>query len=295
MANDRADFAPEVRDGAWWATDSRDPVKAVLIKQGKMDRPDLSEVEAVQMGHVMQPVIGRLFSTKTGIEIRDMDDFAVHSKEDWLRSHTDFITTDGKALIEAKNYNAGVKNKFDMDTNAVPAEDYIQCLHEATVFNVDTVYLAVLLGGQEFRHFKFTFSDDEKQQFVQRMAQFWAYVKTNVNPPGESVKQLKAMYPTHTEETLMATKHLEEAIGNLKLIKKKISELSALEDKYETDIRNAMQQKGSIVNFAGETLITWRQAKSSMKFSEKLFQQAMPDIYSRFVVETPGSRRFLVK
>jgi len=45
----------------------------------------------------------------------------------------------------------------------------------------------------------------------------------------------------------------------------------------------------------GQTLVSWKSSKSSKKFSASLFQSAMPDIYEQFVVEQPGSRRFLVK
>jgi hypothetical protein len=32
-----------------------------------------------------------------------------------------------------------------------------------------------------------------------------------------------------------------------------------------------------------------------MRFSTDLFKSAMPDIYEKFVVESSGSRRFLIK
>ena len=60
MANDRNDFLPEVRNSAWWSGDSRMAANgrgndAVLEKLGVKERPDLSEIEAVQMGHVCSP------------------------------------------------------------------------------------------------------------------------------------------------------------------------------------------------------------------------------------------------
>ena len=64
-----SDFSPETRNSAWWSGDSRLAAQgraneAILQKQGKMERPDLSNVEAVQMGHVMEPVIGKLAQQK---------------------------------------------------------------------------------------------------------------------------------------------------------------------------------------------------------------------------------------
>ena len=41
--------------------------------------------------------------------------------------------------------------------------------------------------------------------------------------------------------------------------------------------------------------VTWRNSKPSKKFASDLFQQAMPDVYQKFVIEMQGSRRFLLK
>ena len=86
MSNNRDDFLPEVRNKGWWATDSRmavsgKAVEIILQKQGKMPVPDLSDIEAVQMGHVMQPVIGQLVTSRLGLEIKDADYALTHDKE----------------------------------------------------------------------------------------------------------------------------------------------------------------------------------------------------------------------
>ena len=152
-----SDFSPETRNSAWWSGDSRLAAQgraneAILTKQGKMERPDLSNVEAVQMGHVMEPVIGKLAQDKLKVELTKIEDALTHPKEAWLRSHFDFAGTEnGKTiLVEAKNYNAATRSKFDADTGLMPAADMAQLVHEATVFGCETVYLAVLFGGQEF-------------------------------------------------------------------------------------------------------------------------------------------------
>jgi predicted phage-related endonuclease len=149
-----SDFSPAVRDSAWWSGDSRLAAQgraneAILIKQGKMDRPDLSNVEAVQMGHVMEPVIGRLAQERLGIELTKIEEAMAHPKESWLKSHFDFAgVQDGKKiLVEAKNYRASSYQDFDAESGIVPAADLAQCVHEATVFDCETVYLAVLFGG----------------------------------------------------------------------------------------------------------------------------------------------------
>jgi len=300
MANDRQDFAPEVRNSAWWSGDSRKAangraVDAILEKQGKKQIPDLSGVEAVQMGHVMQPVIGRLFQDKHKMELKDADYSLTHPKHDWFRSHFDFISADGTVLVEAKNYNAGVRNKFDADTNRIPDPDYAQLVHECACHGIDRIFLAVLFGGQEFVTFEFNISQAEQDDLIQRMAKLWAFCKTDTLPPAETIEQTKLMYPQSSEDALIANQQLEQLVDTLRKYKAQSKMLDDEIEKMEVMVRNAMGEKGSIMSFTGETLVTWRTSKPSMRFNTDLFKQAMPDIYQQFVVEQPGSRRFLVK
>ena len=300
MANAQSDFAPEVRNSAWWSGDSRmaangRAVDAILTKQGKREIPDLSDNEAVQMGHVMQPIIGRLFQDRHKMELKEADYALTHPTESWFRSHFDFISADGRVLVEAKNYNAGVRNKFDADTNRIPDADYAQLVHECACHGIDRIFLAVLFGGQEFVTFEFNISQAERDELVQKMAKLWAFCKTDTLPPAESIEQTKLIYPTSTEDALVATQQIEIAVAQLKQYKASIKALEDQAEAVEVAIRNAMGERGSITTYSGETLVTWRASKPSKRFSTDLFKQAMPDIYEKFIVEQPGSRRFLVK
>jgi hypothetical protein len=78
-------------------------------------------------------------------------------------------------------------------------------------------------------------------------------------------------------------------------LKDKAKELDAHIDESELAIRNAMGESSVLCNMGGEILATWKTAKSSKRFNADMFRQAMPDIYDSFVMESPGSRRFLVK
>ena len=298
--NDRNDFEPAIRNSAWWSGDSRqvmngNAVNTVLIKQGKLPPPDLSDIEAVQMGHIMQPVLGKLAQDKLKMELKDADYALSHSRESWLRSHFDFISADGKTLVEVKNYNAMVRNKFDEDSNRVPQADYIQCLHEATVHNVDRVVLAVLFGGQEFVTFDFTFTDEQKLDFIKQMSIYWAHVVSGTVPLAKSVDDTKLAFPFSVEGIVIANQAIETRVSDLKQLKAKIKELETIGEDWETEIRNALGDRSELRTFDGNTLVTWKSSKSSMRFSADLFKTSMPDIYQRFVVEQVGSRRFLIK
>ena len=297
-----SDFSPETRNSAWWSGDSRLAAQgraneAILQKQGKMERPDLSQVEAVQMGHVMEPVIGKLAQQKLQVELHKIEDALTHPKEAWLRSHFDFAGTEnGKTiLVEAKNYNSATRSKFDADTGLMPVADMAQLVHEATVFGCETVYLAVLFGGQEFVLIRQDISEAMKEAHIKEMAVLWAHVVSGTALPPESVDQARALYPVSSEATKLASASVEQAVLMLAAIKREIKALEDREDQYQTLVQGYMENKSTLASIDGNVLATWKSAKSSMKFDAKLFESAMPDIYRQFVREMPGSRRFLIK
>ena len=298
--NDQADFAPEIRRSAIWSGDSRKVangkmVDVILEKQGKKELADLSGVEAVQMGHVMQPIIGKLAQNKLKIELKDADYALTHPTQSLFKSHFDFVSSDGGVLVEAKNYNASVRSKFDPDTNRIPDADYAQLVHEAACHNVNRIILAVLFGGQEFHTFEFFISDQEKDDLIKKMAEVWGYCQSGNLPPAQTIEQTKIMFPESVEGVITATQQVEMAVTYLKDIKNQIKHLEVAEQDVELKIRNLMEDRQEIRAVDGTTLVTWKSSKGSKRFSSTLFQQAMPDIYEQFVVDQPGARRFLVK
>ena len=297
-----SDFSNETRNSAWWSGDSRLAAQgraneAILTKQGKMERPDLSQVEAVQMGHVMEPVIGKLAQSKLQVELHKIEEALTHPKEAWLRSHFDFAGTEnGKTiLVEAKNYNAGTRSKFDAEAGLLPPADMAQLVHEATVFGCEKIYLAVLFGGQEFVLIPQVITEDMKLKHIQEMAVLWAHVQAGTALPPETVDQAKALYPVSMESTRLASASVEEAVRYLTAIKREIKALEEREDQFQTLVQGYMEDKATLASIDGNVLATWKSAKASVKFDSKLFQEAMPDIYKQFMREMPGSRRFLLK
>ena len=298
-----SDFDHSVRKQAWWSGDTRKAAngkanEVILQKLDMMEVPDLSGIEAVQMGHVMEPVIGRLAEERLGVQLTKIEEFRTHPKESWLRSHFDFAgVQDGQTiLVECKNYNAAVRSKFDAEAGIVPPADMAQLVHEAAVFGVQKIYLAVLFGGQEFFLAPFHIADSQKEDLIKQMAKFWAAVQTRTPLPPESSEEAKLMFPTAVPDTtVLADSTLEELATQLFRVNHERKQLETAEDKLKAKIQERMGNKAALVDIAGNVLATWKNDKASMKFDQKLFQQSMPDIYKQFVREVPGPRKFLIK
>ena len=297
-----SDFSPETRNSAIWSGDSRKVAngkanEVILTKLGKLEIPDLSGIEAVQMGHVMEPVIGRLAQAQLGVELTKVEEALTHAKHPWFKSHFDFVgKQDGKTiLVECKNYNAGVRNKFDV-AGICPPADMAQLVHEAAVFGCDMVFLAILFGGQEFVLIPFNISEEQKEELVKQMATVWGHVQAGTTLPPEDLEQVKLLYPTEALGSVKtASASVEQACLALAQVKGQIKALEAQEEQLQTLVEGYMGESSVLSTIEGQVLATWKNAKASSKFDAKLFQSAMPDIYKQFIREMPGSRRFLIK
>jgi hypothetical protein len=150
-----SDFSPEVRNQALWSGDARRFVEGkggevYAEKIGAKPFDDLSNVEPVQMGLVMQEPIMREFARRNQIAFKDADYALYHPKEKWMASHFDYISEDGKTLYEVKNLGAHQRKKYgDTGSSDVDIGYRVQCLHEATVHQIEAVVLVVCFGGQE--------------------------------------------------------------------------------------------------------------------------------------------------
>jgi predicted phage-related endonuclease len=295
-------FAPEERQNAWWATDSRRAVTGQLLdvlleKRGEKERADLSGIEAVQMGIFLESAIGRLWEEQTGISVRDLDIAGTHSTEPWLRAHGDFWTGD-KGLLEIKNFGDHQFKKYpDMDDHwsKLPEQDIVQCIHEATVFDVDHIYFAVLFGGQRFRWWRIDVTPEMKAAFIQRAAGWWAMHKTGQLPSPETVEQAQNVYRKDDGSQIVADKLAEEYVQALDHIKKSIKTWEEKEELAKAWLMSYMGDKAELVNVAGDILVTWKTAKPSKRFNAKRFEQENPKLFEQYKDETAGSRRFLVK
>jgi predicted phage-related endonuclease len=272
-----SDFDHSFRKQAWWSGDTRRAVngkanEVILQKLDMMEVEDLSDNEAVQMGHVMEPVIGRLAEQKLGVQLTKVEEFRTHPKESWLRSHFDFAgVQDGQTiLVECKNYNAAVRNKFD-ESGIMPAADAAQLVHEAAVLGIRKIYLAVLFGGQEFVLIPKLVEDAEKDELIQKMAVLWGHVQTGTQADPQSTDELKAMFPVSEAMTRVANKAIEGWCDELSYIKGELKRLEAQEETIKTHIQKYMGTHDSLSTFDGKVLATWKSAKPSIKFNAELF------------------------
>jgi hypothetical protein len=127
------------------------------------------------------------------------------------------------------------------------------------------------------------------------MAEFWGRIQARSFDPETMGDAAKLVYRQDNGSNLVATQNLEQACERLKLIKDQIKVLEEQEGQLQSAIQGYMMESSQLVSVDGNVLANWKASKSRKAFSADLFKNAMPEIYDKFIIEQPGSRRFLLK
>jgi predicted phage-related endonuclease len=267
-----------------------------MLKTGQKEPEDLSDNEAVQMGTLLQETIMRAASGRWGLEFKDADYALRHPKHDWMASHFDYISGDGRTLYEIKNLGVHQRKHYgDNGTEQVSDRYRAQCMHELIVHQVENIELIVLFGGQELCRFPQTVTELEQEAHIRAMAEFWAQCQTRSFNAQTMADVVKDVYKVDDGSSIVANASIEQACLQLQQIKAKLKEYEEAEDGLKEFIQSWMKEKATVTAYDGSILATWKTAKPSKRFSAELLKSAMPQIYEQFVVEQPGSRRFLIK
>jgi len=296
-------FDLEERRKAIWASEAPrmlgikpSPLQLWAEKVGQAEPPDLSGIEAVQMGHVMEPVILELFKDQTGLPAKPTK--AEHRQAPglpFLKAHTDAIVAPGQ-IVEMKNFNQNRRKEFgDWGTDEVPPVVYVQCVHEAICWEAHTVYVPVLFGGQEFVAYKLTISQAEKNAYVERAKKFYDAIFYKKHPEPTSADDLKLLYPQERKDSIKQT--TPEILATIERIKEMKAQAKTLETDIESlsdQIRIFMGECGGL--FDGSKMIaSYKKAADSKRFDAKALLAANKTLYDQYVTTVSGSRRFLIK
>ena len=275
----------------------RTPVQVWLEKTGQAQPVDLSGNEAVQMGHVMEPVIARLYADKTGHELRYLGEYTGwHPEYQFMGSHYDYEVT-GSHLVECKNFSANRRNEFGEEGSGdVPMDVLLQCIHEATVYQTDRVDVSVLFGGQQFCIFPVEVDETAKGKLRALEEEFWSkFVVPMKAPEPRTEEEARALFRKDLGTALTANTSLYTVVRRLHEIRDSIKGMETLETGLKAEIMGKLGGHSVLMSQEGNILATWKRAKDSQTFDKALFEKENPSIYARYVRITEGSRRFLLK
>ena len=253
-------------------------------------RDDVSDLEAVHFGTVLEEVVAREFAERAGLKVHRLNRIVTSPEHPFMLANIDRKISGQNVGLECKTANARKAEEWKDDE--LPTEYYVQMQHYCAVMGWEGCWVACLIGGQRFVY-KFVPRNDE---FIAGMVagerEFWeGHVIPRIPPaPGAfdtvSVPQTAEEMLTPTDEDMDIARELAE-------LKNILDTVEARKDALEN------QLKARIGSAAGiEGVATFRQSRGRAKTDWEGVCRELnpgPELIQKYTATVEGPRRFLFK
>jgi putative phage-type endonuclease len=273
------------------------PYQLWLEKTGQITGELDEEALTLAMGKALEPVVLAAFTRRTGLSVSRLQEQVVDPN--WPAR---WVTLDGMAsdggMIEAKTAGFADPAEWgdEAENDAVPLQYYLQCQHGFACTGAQFGYVPLIILNRQFRLYRVTRNDAVIAQLTANEQQFWQHVETRTPPAPITLEDAALRWPSDTSGEIVASGEIELAAARLKGLKEDLASLEETIEAESLTIKAFMGSHGTLLPLkGGRPLITWKQAKPSRVLNKDALRAEQPSIYSRYEIERPGSRRFLVK
>ncbi len=261
------------------------PVQLWAEKRGELEPEEPKNAEAVHFGHVLENIVAEEFSRRTGIKVRRDRLHYAHKEHEFMLANIDrrCIAHEIRSALECKtgSYFTG-RDWGETGTDEVPLWYMAQAAHYMAVLGLERMYVAVLIGGQDFRHYHIDRDEKMIENLIKKEAEFWDMVKTGTTPEPINEDDLKLLYPEDKGTPYMATPEDVTVLEAIAAKKAQAKQLNADVKALELQIKKRMGDDADILLGAdGDKIATWRSHEQS-SFDIKGLWKHHPEIADTF-------------
>lgn len=256
-----------------------------LEKTGEVE-PEETENDNTHFGNVLEPVVKREFSKRTGLKVRAKRALLQSEEYPFMLADLDgVIYENGKMnLFEAKTASA---YKQEIWEKGIPEEYVLQVQHYMAVTGAEKTYLAALVGGNRF-YWKVVRRDEQKiAEIIALEKAFWEENVLAGKEPvpdgsGATTDFLNEKYASSNGNTILLP---EEALGLCRRYEELSGQLNELQDKKDAvsnQLKNFLKNNESGV--IGEYRVTWKQVTSTT-FDKKRLEKENRALYEEYLTK----------
>lgn len=278
------------------------PFKLWCEKTGKIPTPNLDNVEAVHFGTILEDVVAKEFTRRTGKAVRQAPKGYVHPEYDYMVAHIDRIITGTDELLECKTTNFFKADEWK-DEN-IPNEYILQVQWYLGITGRKRGYIACLIGGNQFNYKCIEFDSELFDLMVKCAKEFWEKIQTDTPPElvAEDDEAMKDLYGKSQSDLIIdmtvpndereaeAITELEEAIAyRQQLVAERLSadkEIKAVDVKLQNLIQDNLGLKTK--NYQ----VTWKLQKGNFVYDRE--QMISDGVFDKYASQT-SFRRLNIK
>ena len=250
--------------------------------------------EAMYWGRVMEPVLRDEFAKRSGLKVETVPFMFCCKEYPFMIANIDGIVheADGSiSLLEIKTANGFAAKDWE---NGLPQEYYIQIQHYLAVCDLTKAYVAVLIGGNQFRYEVVPRDDETITTIIAMEANFWNnHVLTKTAPQADATsdKAIATMYPNSNGTSIILPNEADQLIANIEDCKNLEEQLKTAKAEAENRLKALMKDAECGKTPAGYS-VRWKSSSTSRLDTTKL-KAEHPDIVAQYTKAT-SYRRFSI-
>lgn len=231
----------------------------------KSESPD-DESQQQYWGNMLEPIIRSEFSKRHDVIVTTPDSVQ-HPIYDYLRANVDGYIPAWEEILEIKCSSAFMASQWGEDgSDIIPLSYLLQVAHYCCVMNVNAANIAVLIGGNDYREFKYIRDSTIEGKVLDAAKAFWDCVITKQAPDATIESDLKLMYPAPKIETkIIINDKIIHCVDSLAETKKQIKELTDIERQYRFEILQYMKDATCLIDSQGKSVATWKSSKKGTR------------------------------
>lgn len=242
------------------------PYHLWLIKTGKVEPEDISNLPQVYWGSKLEHEIADEYSRQFNCELEEMNITQFHSTYPFMLCHPDRLVRGTKKLLECKYARFPSDDWGPSGSDIVPMSYIIQIQHQLAVTGYEEADLAVLISGCDFRVYNFKRDETLINKIEIECRHFWDLVKYGQEPDFSNRDDVLLAYPFSTGNYKEADSdsYIAETMRKFEKIRKEILALSDEKKKLETEFALFIKEMDGI-KINGEVVATWKARKDGAR------------------------------
>jgi len=275
----------------------RSPVEVYLDKTGQspLETPDNDKM---YWGRALEDLVAQEFSKRTGKKVQRRNQMFRDKEYSFLIANIDRYIVGEQAILECKTASEYTKDQWGEDgTDDVPFYYLCQVLHYMYVTGYYKGYLAVLIGGYDYRIYNISYNENVANKIKSKCIDFWNnHVLKKVPPKPINLEDVKALYSTTSQEAIIkeADENILQLTETYKALKQEEKDILEKLKETQKKIMEFLQDANTLINpVSGKILATWKENKTK-RFDASILKIEQPEIYNKYTKEI-SSRRFIIK
>jgi len=273
----------------------KSPLELWMEKTGQ--RPPQEAGEPAYWGTRLESLIRDEFTLRTGIKVNIVNQILQSKEHPFMIANLDGVCrcpTHGNCIFEAKTANAFKADEWE--GVLVPQEYIFQIQHYLCVTGFNGAYIAVLIGGNEFK-WKFVARDEEVISMLLRYElAFWTHVQDGVPIPPDGSKAcsdfISQQYPNSINNSKIILP--DSAADLIRKHNTADEQLEMLKTQKQEAANLLKQMLGEHeMGIIGDGYVKWKTSVQN-RVDSKLLQAEQPEIYEKYKTAT-SQRRFTIK